>query len=120
MKGDRISLEWLYQIAVGFNMCQKWFDNVTDPSVNNRTFEVLIAGVNHNQMKPKRDLNCPPVTYIQNNQDICGISEFSSAFSNAFSYTYDNELALHIYKNRDDSLTSLSSRIMKKVKEVQP
>jgi len=64
MKVDEISLEWLYQTAVGLNMCQQWFDNVTDPSVNNRTFEVPIAGVNHNQMKPKRDLNCPPVTYI--------------------------------------------------------
>ena len=115
MKGDEITLEWLYQTAVGLNMCQKWFDNVTDPSVNNRTFGVPIAGVNHNQMKPKRDLNCPPFTYIQNNQGIRGISAFSSEFA----YTYDKELALHIYKNQDDSLASLSSSIMKKAKEAQ-
>ena len=109
MKGDEISLKWLYNTAVGLNNCQQWYDHVTDPSVNNKTFEVPIAGVNQNRVKPKRDLNCPTVIYTQNKQGICGISAFSSAFA----YIYDKELALHIYKQRENYLASLSSSIMK-------
>jgi len=94
MKGDEITEEWLYQTAVGLNKCQEWYDEVTDPTIINETFEVPVASVKQNFIRPTRDEDAPPVTYTQNNQGICGISAFSSAFA----YTFDENLALVVYK----------------------
>ena len=112
MKGDQITEDWLYQTAVGLNECQQWFNEVTDPAVNNRTFEVPVASAKQNIIQPKRDMDSPTVTYTQNNQGICGISAFSSAFA----YSFDKDLALLIYKKRQEYLESLSISIRQKSK----
>ena len=107
MKGDEITEEWLYQTAVGLNKCQQWYDQVTDPTLINETFEVPVASVKQNLFPPRLDKNAPPVTYTQNNQGICGISAFSSAFA----YAFDQNLALEIYKKREEYLENLTSSI---------
>jgi hypothetical protein len=106
---DEITEEWLYHNYVQLNKCQDWYNRITDKSRGNVTFEVPAASCNHSEKIPPRIAKCPIVLYPQKNEGTCGISALSSAFA----FTFEEEMAVEIFKYKEMYLKVLSNPVKK-------
>ena len=113
MYGDQITEEWLFQTVVGLNGDLGWYQRITDPSVCNETFELPVASVIETDKKPVQDQDAPLITYPQEGEGTCGISAFSSAFA----YNFDVQLAARLIQEKQNYLESLSQPVKNKSKK---
>ena len=113
MKEDIITKEWLYETAVGLNNCQSWYDNVMDPTKTNEVFELPVSAVLKSNNLPRKVVDAPVLMFVQKGEGSCGISAFSSAFY----FMFDKNLATRIYDKKEGYMNSLSEPACKTSKK---
>ena len=63
--GAIISKRWLYDTAFGLTNCAAWHNNVMDPKQTNQVFELPVAAVAKNDIKPRKEYDSPVLYYPQ-------------------------------------------------------
>ena len=67
-------------------------------------FELPVAAVAKNDIKPRKENDTPVLYYPQDEKGTCGVSSLSSAFH----YIFDKNLAAKIHSNKQGYIECLS------------
>ena len=109
MQGDLIDLKWLHETVVTHNNNLDWYLKVTESEEDNQTFELPIAAVYTGNCVPQKEKGYPDLQFPQNDEGVCGVSAFSSAFY----CTFDEKLATVLNEERKNYLECLSIPVLK-------
>ena len=111
IRSDEITKEWLYITAVKLNDSKTWFDQVMNPGISDQFFELPTAAVAKNAtIIPEKVKDAPMLRYPQHSEGVCGISAFSSAFF----YRFDQNLAFIIYQKKKEYREVLATKLYNK------
>ena len=102
----------MYDAAIILHNCEAWDNDVMDPKKTNQVFELPVAAVAKDVIKPRKE-NDAPISYYPQDRT-CGISLFSSAFH----YMFDKNLAAKIHSNKQGYIEYVSEPGQKKNKKV--
>ena len=87
IQGDLIDLNWLHETVVKHNNNLDWYLKVTESEEDNHTLELPIAADYIGNLVPQKEKEYPVLQFPQNDEDVCWVSAFSSAF---FTYSMRN------------------------------
>ena len=114
MKGDIITSEWLYEVAVTMHNNHSWYRSVMDPKVTNQFFELPVgAAACSTMLSPSKVEGAPALIYPQKGDGSCGVSAFASAFY----YLFDKDLGANIINKKEGYMNCLSAPAPKKSKK---
>ena len=75
-----------------------------DPKNNNHVFELPVAAVAKDVIKPRKENDATVLYYLQDGKGTCGVSLLSSVFH----YMFDKNLAAKIHSNKQGCIECLS------------
>ena len=105
--------EWLYKTAVGLHSCLDWYNRITDTKKMNQVFELYVAGLTTEIVKPHEKHDAPILYYTQDGQGICVASSLSSTFY----YMFHKDPTATKYGNKLGYMNCLSEPVLKRARE---